>query len=279
MEFLRKQGITDRFNSYFRSVYAEAICVSISNNKRMKITGIIPSRFASSRFPGKPLVNIGGRSMIQRVYEQTKKAKLISNIVVATDDKRIEDHVKSFGGNVIMTSESHQSGTDRCFEAFQKFDASADVIINIQGDEPFIHPEQIDLVASCFTDDSVQIATLVKKINSEEELFNPNIPKVLLNLQKEAIYFSRQTIPNIRGKEQSQWLANYTFYKHIGIYAYRSKVLGEITVLKQSSLELAESLEQLRWIENGYKIKVEITDFESVAIDAPNDLQKLAKFL
>jgi len=245
----------------------------------MKILGIIPSRFASSRFPGKPLCDIGGKSMIQRVYEASKKAASLTDVVVATDDKRIEEHVRSFGGNVIMTDGSHQSGTDRCFEAFQKYDPSADVIINIQGDEPFIHPEQIDLVASCFTDASVQIATLIKKINSDEELFNPNIPKVVMNVNGEAILFSRQTIPHIRGKEQNEWLQDRSFYKHIGIYAYRSKVLGEITHLKQSSLELAESLEQLRWIENGYKIKVKITDFESVAIDTPADLQKLTKFL
>jgi 3-deoxy-manno-octulosonate cytidylyltransferase (CMP-KDO synthetase) len=244
----------------------------------MKIIGIIPARYASTRFPGKPLVDIGGKSMIQRVYEQAKKSKMLADVVVATDDENISNHVSVFGGNVVMTSSEHQSGTDRCFEAIQKFDASADVVINIQGDEPFIHPEQIDLVASCFSNEGVQIATLVKKINSNEELFNTNTPKVLLNKEKEAIYFSRQTIPHIRGKEQSEWLDNFTFYKHIGIYAYRSKVLAEITALKQSPLELAEALEQLRWIENGYKLKVEITDFESVAVDAPEDLQKLTKF-
>jgi len=244
----------------------------------MKIIGIIPARYASTRFPGKPLVDIGGKSMIQRVYEQAKKSTALADVVVATDDERIGSHVTAFGGNVVMTGTQHQSGTDRCFEAIGKFDASADVVINIQGDEPFIRPEQIDLVASCFSSDTVRIATLVKKIISNEELFNANTPKVLLNREKEAIYFSRQTIPHLRGKEQSEWLNSFTFYKHIGIYAYRSAVLAEITALKQSPLELAESLEQLRWIENGYKLKVEITDFESVAVDAPEDLQKLAKF-
>lgn len=245
----------------------------------MKIIGIIPARYASTRFPAKPLIDIGGKSMIQRVYVQAKKSKSLTDVVVATDDNRIAEHVKSFGGNVVMTSESHQSGTDRCFEAINTFCKDADVVINIQGDEPFIHPEQIDLVASCFASADVQIATLVKKITTDEELFNVNIPKVLLNKNKEAILFSRQTIPHIRGKEMQEWLKNYTFYKHIGIYAYRTKVLSEITALKQSPLELAEALEQLRWLENGYKIKVEITDFESVAVDTPEDLKKLAKFL
>lgn len=245
----------------------------------MKIIGIIPARFASSRFPGKPLVDIGGKSMIQRVYEQAKKSKSLTDVIVATDDDRIVQHVKSFNGNVVMTSQSHQSGTDRCFEAIQTFSSSADVVINIQGDEPFIHPEQIDLVASCFISDKVQIATLVKKIVNDEELFNVNVPKVLINKNKEAICFSRQTLPFIRGKEQLEWLTEHTFYKHIGIYAYTTQVLAEITTLKQSTLEIAEALEQLRWIENGYKINVEITDFESVAIDSPEDLKKLTNFL
>lgn len=245
----------------------------------MKIVGIIPARYTSSRFPGKPLTDIGGKSMIQRVYEQAKKSASLADLVVATDDERIEQHVKSFGGNVVMTNAAHQSGTDRCFEAIKKFAANADVVINIQGDEPFIHPEQINLVASCFNSDKVQIATLVKKISTNEELFNPNTPKVVLNKNKEAIYFSRQTIPHIRNKEQNEWLKQYTFYKHIGIYAFTTKVLAEITALKQSPLELAEALEQLRWIENGYTIKAEITELESVAVDTPDDLKKLEKFL
>jgi 3-deoxy-manno-octulosonate cytidylyltransferase (CMP-KDO synthetase) len=245
----------------------------------MKIVGIIPARFASTRFPGKPLADIGGKSMIQRVYEQAKKSASLADVVVATDDMRIHDHVIAFGGNVIMTSESHQSGTDRCFEAINKYTASADVVINIQGDEPFIRPEQIDLAASCFVSDKVQIATLVKKIKTNEELFNVNTPKVLLNKYDEAIYFSRQTIPYVREKEPSQWLDYQTFYKHIGIYAYTTKILAEITSLKQSNLELAEGLEQLRWIQNGYKINTKITDFESIAVDVPDDLKKLTIFL
>ncbi len=245
----------------------------------MRIIGIIPARYSSTRFPGKPLVDIGGKSMIQRVYEQAKKSKSLADVIVATDDRRIEKHVMAFGGNVIMTNQSHQSGTDRCFEAIQKFSASADIVINIQGDEPFIHPEQIDLIASCFDSDKIQIATLVKKINNYEELFNINTPKVILNKLGEAIYFSRQTVPNIREKEKTEWLNYHTFYKHIGIYAYTTKVLAEITILKQSSLELAEGLEQLRWLENGYKINTKITDFESVSVDVPDDLKKLTIFL
>ncbi|HRG38591.1 MAG TPA: 3-deoxy-manno-octulosonate cytidylyltransferase [Bacteroidia bacterium] len=245
----------------------------------MIIIGIIPARYGSTRFPGKPLVDIDGKSMIQRVYEQAKKSVHLSEVVVATDDTRIEQHVKGFNGKVVMTSDQHQSGTDRCFEAMETFAVKADVVINIQGDEPFIHPGQIDEIASCFVDPDVQLATLVKKINTQEELFNVNIPKVLLNKNKEAIYFSRQTIPFIRGKKQEEWLENHTFFKHIGIYAYRASILKEITSLKTTALETSEGLEQLRWIENGYKIKVELTDYESVAVDVPDDLQKLRKFL
>jgi 3-deoxy-manno-octulosonate cytidylyltransferase (CMP-KDO synthetase) len=254
------------------------MCKFVQRNQ-MEIIGIIPARFASTRFPGKPLVDIGGKTMIQRVYEQAKKATSLKDVVVATDDERIESHVKDFGGNVVRTDTSHQSGTDRCFEAIQKFRSSADVVINIQGDEPFIHSEQINLVASCFKEEDTQIATLVKKITTDEELFNSNTPKVLLNSGMEAIYFSRQTIPHIRGRVQADWLSSFTFYKHIGIYAYKTSVLKEITSLNQSSLELAESLEQLRWIENGYKLKVKVTDFESIAVDVPDDLKKLSQFL
>jgi 3-deoxy-manno-octulosonate cytidylyltransferase (CMP-KDO synthetase) len=245
----------------------------------MEIIGIIPARYASTRFPGKPLVDIGGKSMIRRVYEQAKKSVSLSDVLVATDDERIASHVQDFNGKVVMTRSEHQSGTDRCFEAINKFRPKADVVINIQGDEPFIHPRQIDLIASCFSERTTNIATLVKKINTAEELFNPNIPKVVLNKYSEAISFSRQTIPHIRGKEQAEWLRAFTFYKHIGIYAYRTGTLAEITALSPSPLELAEALEQLRWIENGYKLKVKITDFESVAVDVPDDLRKLTAFL
>ena len=218
----------------------------------MKFLGIIPARYASTRFPGKPLADIAGKPMIQRVYEQV--AGLLDDITVATDDDRIFQAVQDFGGKVVMTSSNHRSGTDRCYEALTKTGGNFDVVINIQGDEPFIKPSQIELLKTCFTDKKTQIATLVKPFPTDvdfEVLFNPNTPKVILNANREAIYFSRSVIPYIRGKQYTEWLNSFVFYKHIGIYAYKSNVLGEITALPQSALELAESLEQLRWIENG----------------------------
>ncbi|CAM3673664.1 3-deoxy-manno-octulosonate cytidylyltransferase [Sphingobacterium prati] len=242
----------------------------------MKFLGIIPARFASSRFPGKPLVDIDGQTMIQRVYEQVKQSKKLSNVIVATDDQRIVEEVLSFGGNVVMTSETHQSGTDRCAEVITD-DNEYDVIINIQGDEPFINPEQIDLLAACFESPQTKIATLVKEIDSMEELFNLNIPKVVRNIHGEAIYFSRQTIPFLRGIEQEQWLKEQTFYKHIGIYAYQADTLRALTQLPVSGLEEAEALEQLRWIENGYTIQTAVTTHETIAVDTKEDLNKILK--
>lgn len=246
----------------------------------MKFIGIIPARYASTRFPGKPLADMDGKLMIQRVYEQVSKA--LADVWVATDDQRIVDAVTSFGGNVVMTSPDHKSGTDRCYEAFLKIAQPSDVIINIQGDEPFIAPEQIEAIKACFIDNTIQLATLVKPFRKEdgfEVLFNPNSPKVVLNKDNEAIYFSRSIVPYIRGEHHSKWLDNHTFYKHIGMYAYRPDVLKEITSLDQSSLEKAESLEQLRWIENGYRIKVGFTDFETIGIDTPEDMDKALEFL
>ena len=240
----------------------------------MKILGIIPARYASTRFPRKPLVQIKGKSMIQRVYEQAGKAAALSQIVVATDDERIADEVRSFGGQYVITSADHLSGTDRCAEVAGIL-PEFDVIINIQGDEPYIDPTQIDLLASCFDDKTVQLATLIKEIHQEGELFNHNIPKVILNTAGEAIYFSRQTIPFIRNAETEDWLSAHQFYKHIGIYGYTRKTLLEITRLPPSSLELAESLEQLRWIENNYKIQTRITSIETFSIDTPEDLEKI----
>lgn len=240
----------------------------------MKILGVIPSRYASTRFPGKPLVQIAGRSMIRRVYEQASKSSLLHAVVVATDDQRIADEVISFGGRYVFTSDTHQSGTDRCAEVADHF-PDIDAVVNIQGDEPFIDPEQIDLVARCFEDNQVQLATLVKAITDAEDLFNPNIPKVVLNSLQEAIYFSRQTIPYVRNQPAAQWLTAFPYYKHIGIYGYSVAALQAITKLPPSSLELAENLEQLRWLENGYKIKVRITTLETLAIDTPEDLKKL----
>ena len=242
----------------------------------MRILGVIPARFASTRFPGKPLIDIEGKSMIQRVYEQALKAEKLDEVVVATDDERILLHVRSFGGRAILTADTHQSGTDRCAEVAEKL-PGFEIIINIQGDEPFIDPRQIDLVCTCFADTGTELATLVKKIHSEDELFNPNSPKVVLNKQSEAIYFSRATIPYVRGKEDSEWLNTANFYKHIGIYGYRVETLKAITLLSVSALEKTEALEQLRWLENGFRIKVAVTDIETSAVDTPEDLEKMLK--
>lgn len=240
----------------------------------MRILGVIPARYASTRFPGKPMVDLNGKTMIQRVYEQALLSATLNEVVVATDDERILLHVNSFGGRALLTSSDHQSGTDRCAETAEKL-PGFDVIINIQGDEPFIDPKQIDLLCSCFAEEDTQLATLVKKINTTEELHNINSPKVILNNFSEAIYFSRTAIPYLRGIEPTDWLTTKTFYKHIGIYGYRADALKAITQLNVSSLEKAEALEQLRWIENGYKIKVAITDLETQAVDTPEDLEKI----
>lgn len=246
----------------------------------MKFISIIPARYASSRFPAKPLADMAGKPMIQRVYEQVQK--VVSEVWVATDDKRIESVVTSFGGKAIMTSPDLQSGTDRIYAAYKNIDSDADVIINIQGDEPFVQPSQIEAVMRCFDADDVQIATLVKPFRKEDGfdvLFNPNSPKVVINKDNEAIYFSRSIIPYIRDVHHTKWLDKHTFYKHIGMYAYRADILKQITSLPQSSLEKAESLEQLRWIENGYRIKVGYTDTETIGIDTPEDLQRALEFL
>ena len=239
----------------------------------MKILGIIPARYASSRFPGKPLVDIAGKSMLQRVYEQAKKCPQLTEVIVATDDERIYDHVIAFGGVAVMTAADHQSGTDRCAEVALAH-PQYEIIINIQGDEPYIDPEQITKLAYCFSTPDVQIATLIKRVKSEQELYNPNSPKVVVNKLSEAIYFSRSALPHIRGEEPQNWLEFYPYFKHIGIYGYRADVLQQITKLPVSSLEKAESLEQLRWIENGYRIKVAETELETHAIDTPEDLLK-----
>lgn len=243
----------------------------------MKALGIIPARYASSRFPGKPLVEINGKPMIQRVYEQAKKASAINQVIVATDDERILKFVEGFGGNVILTSEHHKSGTDRCNEVVEKLKSKNkdfEVIVNIQGDEPYINPEQINQVVSCFSDPNVKIATLAKQISSTDELFNNNINKVIFDKFNNAIYFSRFAIPFQQNVPAEKWLEKVNYFKHVGIYAYRSATLSEITSLKRSKLEISESLEQLRWLENGYKIRVMQTDFESIAVDTPEDLSK-----
>ncbi len=238
------------------------------------ILGIIPARYGSTRFPGKPLIDIGGKSMIQRVYEQSLKSTSLKKIIVATDDERIAEHVLNFGGEVSITSSTHQSGTDRCAEVLHNEKGEFDIVINIQGDEPFINPAQIDLLAVCFDDIEIQIATLIKKIVLEEDIRNPNIVKAIRNFKNEAIYFSRSPIPYRRNPE-----AEISYFKHIGIYGYRSDVLKEITKLPIGNLEKAESLEQLRWVENGYRIGVKETTIESLSIDTPDDLKHVEKYL
>jgi 3-deoxy-manno-octulosonate cytidylyltransferase (CMP-KDO synthetase) len=244
----------------------------------MKILGIIPARYASTRFPGKPLIDLAGKSMIQRVYEQAKKASSLAEVVVATDDKKIFDAVKAFNGNVIMTSKEHQSGTDRCAEVSLKM-IGFHAVINIQGDEPLIDPNQINLLASCFNDISIELATLIKKIQTPEELFNFNTPKVIINNRSEAIYFSRQVIPYLKNVNPEDLLNKHTFFKHIGIYGYKTSTLGIISKIPVSDLERAEMLEQLRWLENGFKIKVAITSSESFAIDLPEDVEKVLSII
>jgi len=236
-----------------------------------KIVGVIPARYDSTRFPGKPLVDINGKSMIQRVFEQASKVKALTDVVVATDDKRIFDHVNTFG-QAIMTASNHESGTDRCAEISS---SEYDIVINIQGDEPFIYPEQIEELIACFDEGTTQIATLVKQFEVEDELFDSNRVKVVLNKNSEAIYFSRNPIPFLRGVDKGNWLAHQPYYKHVGIYGYKTDILKEITKLPVSLLEKSEGLEQLRWIENGFKIKVNTTTYESPCIDTPEDLEKL----
>ncbi|MBN8649799.1 MAG: 3-deoxy-manno-octulosonate cytidylyltransferase [Cytophagales bacterium] len=237
----------------------------------MKVLGIIPARYASTRFPGKPLAHIGGISMIQRVYAQTQKSNVFHQVLVATDNIEIFDHVQSFG-QACMTADSHVSGTDRCHEVLTKQTEQYDYVINIQGDEPFIAPEQIDLLASLL-DGQTELATLVKKITDHEQLHNPNVVKAVLNKNAEALYFSRSPVPFLRGSS-TDWTTQHTYFKHIGMYAYRTDVLKKITQLAVSALEKAESLEQLRWLENGFKIKTAETQIETLGIDTPEDLEK-----
>ena len=243
----------------------------------MKFIGIIPARYASTRFPGKPLALLGGKPVIQHVYE--KVAAVLEAAYVATDDERIYDVVKSFGGQVVMTRTDHKSGTDRIEEAIEEIGGEWDVVVNVQGDEPFVAKSQLDTICHCFDDPTTQIATLGKPFESMEAVQNPNSPKIVVDNMGFAMYFSRSVIPYVRGKEKSSWLTHYPFLKHLGIYAYRKDVLRQVTQLPQSSLEIAESLEQLRWLQNGFKIKVGTTDVETVGIDTPQDLERAEEFL
>jgi 3-deoxy-manno-octulosonate cytidylyltransferase (CMP-KDO synthetase) len=245
-------------------------------NKKYRYAGIIPARYASTRFPGKPLAMIGERTMIQRVYDQACKA--LDLVYVATDDKRIYDVVISFGGKAVMTSPDHFSGTDRCSEAASIIIAETgrtiDIVVNIQGDEPFIRPDQIKLLMDCFSSEGVELATLIRKVEAPEDIFNPNQPKVIVNSAGDAIYFSRSVIPYVRDAKGEDWVKEHQFYKHLGLYAYLTPVLYEITRLPRSPLEIAESLEQNRWIENGFRIRTAVTKWESIGIDTPEDLEK-----
>jgi 3-deoxy-manno-octulosonate cytidylyltransferase (CMP-KDO synthetase) len=239
----------------------------------MKITGIIPARYNSSRFPGKPLVNINGKTMIRRVYEQCMKCPALNDVIVATDDALIKAEVESFGGVVVMTSPEHINGTERCNEVAQSLDS--DVIINIQGDEPYIHPEQITLVAESFKNTEVQISSLAKLMESYEDLFTASIIKVVFDRNYSALYFSRNCIPHVRGVMEAEYLQYHNFYRHIGIYGYRKEILKQLVKLSPTTLEKAESLEQLRWLENGYKIHISLTEHDSISIDTPEDLDKV----
>jgi len=242
------------------------------------ILGIIPARYASSRFPGKPLVEIEGKSMIRRVYEQASQAKTIDKLVVATDDERIAAHVKAFGGEVVMTKAEHPSGTDRCYEAFKNIAGDFNYIINIQGDEPFLDPQQIDeLGAVC--KGQTELATQMIKVDNSAFLFDQGEVKIVLNHENEALYFSRMVIPFIKGKPEAEWHLHHSYYRHVGMYAYRRDVLQAITKLPVSALEKAESLEQLRWLEAGYKIKCVETTFDSHCVDTPEDIERVLKLM
>jgi 3-deoxy-manno-octulosonate cytidylyltransferase (CMP-KDO synthetase) len=241
-----------------------------------KVVAIIPARFASSRFPGKPLVDLGGKPMIQRTYDRVKAVEGFDRIVIATDDQRIFDAAQGFGAEVMLTSASHITGTDRCAEVLSRLGESVDYVINIQGDEPFIEPEQLREVAAGFAS-GAPILTLIKKITDTETLFNSNTPKVVCDGEGNALYFSRQTIPFLRGVDPKDWLEKHTFFKHIGLYAYRADILPGLSALKPTPLELAESLEQLRWVQNGIRIKAIETQFETIGIDSPEDVEKIQK--
>ena len=250
---------------------------NMKQQERLQFVGIIPARYASTRFPGKPLATLAGKPVIEHVYRRVVEA--LGSAYVATDDDRIALAVERFGGQAVMTRADHKSGTDRIAEALEKTGREVDVVVNVQGDEPFITTRQIETLCHCFDDEQTQIATLGKPFESMEAVENPNSPKIVTDLKGFALYFSRSVIPYIRGFEQTDWLSHFPYLKHLGIYAYRTEVLREITQLPQSPLEKAESLEQLRWLQAGYRIKVGITNEETVGIDTPEDLVRAERFL
>lgn len=244
----------------------------------MSIIGIIPARYASTRFPGKPLAAIKGKTMLQRVYDQSCRANKLDDIIIATDDERIEQHARSFGANVVMTKTDHPSGTDRCFEAYTKHGKKYSHVINIQGDEPFLDPEQINSLAA-ICNESVEIATQMTKCQDHDVLFDIGEVKIVLNKKQEAQYFSRSVIPYIKGVKEQEWHKHFDYFRHVGMYAYRIDILEKICRLKPSALEMAESLEQLRWLENGFKISCVETSFDSHCIDSPEDIEKVIRLM
>lgn len=241
----------------------------------MSAIGIIPARFASTRFPGKPLALIHGKPMIQWVYERAILAEKLSRVVVATDDERILLAVSEFGGDALMTRADHPSGTDRCYEALCKAGQSYDYVINIQGDEPMIDPGQINQLCSLLSETEAKIATLARRINDAADITNPNVVKLVMDLRGKALYFSRSPIPHMRNFPPEEWNNRHVFYKHLGIYGFKTETLKSIVAMNQGMLEKAESLEQLRWMEQGTEIYVALTDYESIAVDTPEDLKKL----
>ena len=244
----------------------------------MKVLGIIPARYESSRFPGKPLIDLKGKTMIRRVYERASECSALSKVVVATDDQRIYDEVASFGGDVMMTSPKHRNGTERCGEVIEA-NSEYDVVINIQGDEPLIHPKQLERIISVFDQNEVKIATIARKIDNIEAIRNPNRIKVVLDKNQDALYFSRSPIPHVAQKPHEEWISSTTFYKHIGLYAWRRETLLELLKLSPTELEKSESLEQLRWLENGYKLRCIISDLDTPNIDVPEDVEKVLTLL
>ena len=248
----------------------------------MRTIAIIPARYASTRFPGKPLALLGGKPVIVWVWECVASLPSLSKVVVATDDGRIAKTVTAFGGKAMLTNSSHRSGTDRCGEVLERLEAAGeqyDVVVNVQGDEPFVQQEQLESLIACFEKNDTQIATLKTSINESEELLSPNNVKVVCDQKDRALYFSRQPIPYLRGVAQEEWLQKHPYYKHVGIYAFSAKTLKELVALPQSPLEMGESLEQLRWLENGYSIRVCQTQTANIGIDTPEDLQEAEQYL
>ena len=280
MQIYKKNTNLTKYHEYYSERIAIFTLFFITFAAVMKFMAIIQARYASTRFPGKPLAVLGGKTVIQRVYEQVNN--ILDEVYVATDDQRIYDCVEGFGGHAVMTRKDHQSGTDRIEEAVEKIQSSADVIINVQGDEPFIQPEQIISLMQCFDDVNTHIATLVKPFDSNDSfsaLENPNTAKVVIDENNNALYFSRSVIPYIRGVEKELWPSKHQYYTHLGMYAYRADVLKQITSIQPSTLEIAESLEQLRWLQNGLNIKVDITNHSSIGIDSPQDLERAELYL